>query len=74
MRSANRIRRNVAFGVRGLAETHFARLLREHTQAKGAVRSWWRVVGISLLTAAIVFVLVAGVIVTYGVVVGEISL
>lgn len=47
----------VAFGVKGLAETHFGAMFREHQKAKGAVRSWWRVVGISLLIAAVVIVL-----------------
>jgi hypothetical protein len=64
----------VAFGVRGIAETYFAQLLREHKQVGGALRSWWRVVGISLLTAAVVFVVVAAVFVIYGVAVGDVSL
>jgi hypothetical protein len=38
----------VAIGVRGLAEPRFAAILREHQQSGGDLRSWWRVVGISL--------------------------
>lgn len=63
----------VAFGVRGLAETHFGVIVGKHQKDGGAVRSWWRVVGISLLIAAIVLVVVFAVVLPYELVTADIS-
>jgi hypothetical protein len=45
----------VAFGIRALAERHFATLIAEHIAAGGELRSGWRVAGITLAVLAILF-------------------
>lgn len=60
----------VAFGIRALAERHFAALLAGLTGDGGEVRSWWRVVGISLLVIAILFMAAFAAVFGYYMVVG----
>ena len=48
----------VTFAVRGVAIRHFDVVLAAHKKAGGELRSWWRVVGISLLVLAILLVVV----------------
>lgn len=46
------------FGARAAATTEFGWILRDHERAGGDVRSWWRVIGISLLVCMILLVIV----------------
>ena len=45
----------VAFGMRAVAEKEFNAILKDHDAAGGALHSWWRVVGISVLIIVALF-------------------
>jgi hypothetical protein len=45
----------VTFAIRAMAERYFTAELKEHLDAGGEQRSWWRVVGISLLIVTVLF-------------------
>lgn len=51
-----------AFAVRALAEQKFGAMVKTHRDAGGLLVSWWRVVGIALLTAIIIFGIAFGVV------------
>jgi hypothetical protein len=61
----------VAFGARGLAGQRFDSILKAHAAAGGRLRSSWRVVGISLLSAAIVITVIAAGVIAYYFIVGD---
>lgn len=48
----------LAFGARAAATTEFGWILRDHERASGDIRSWWKVVGISLLVCVILLAIV----------------
>jgi hypothetical protein len=59
------------FLVRAYGEQLLGGLLKAHEQADGALRSWWRVVGIGLLSAVIVLTVLAIAVFTFYMFVGE---
>ena len=58
-----------AVGFRAWAETRFSIVLEKHRAAGGSLFSWWRVVGLALLAAAIVFTVAVTLVAVYSVVV-----
>lgn len=55
----------IAFGARAAATTEFGWILRDHERAGGDIRSWWKVVGISLLVCAILVAIMVTVLFLY---------
>jgi hypothetical protein len=63
----------VAFGMRAWAEQRFGAILKEHHSAGGALQSWWRTIGISLVAVVLVLGIVLLAVSAYYLIVGDAS-
>jgi cytochrome c-type biogenesis protein CcmH/NrfG len=61
----------VAFGARAMAEQRFGAVVKAYQAEGGELRSWWRVAGISVLSAVIVLAVIALGVFGYYLVIGE---